>query len=312
MAASKEALSWCARVSSFTRVSASRAVAGAVSQGGSVLLVETVRKVGLHTAISAALAPWSKPRAVHDLGKVLLDVALGVALGGLPRRRRHAAGRTGCIRPDGIRAHSLPAHRCPRRNRPEGAHCDPVGAGRSTVAHLRTGRGERSGRRRAGDRGHRRRARPCTLRQTGRHRDLKEDLRPPSARRVRRPQPSRVRRAGGRAAAARQRRRPRSGPYADQPPSDRLHGRHFRCSTAYPACTASRRRTFLFHTVRRNLGSSRVSSRLPGDSVPLQATSAPALLSATTSAPRATISVSSEFSRTSTDQTARRFDVACG
>lgn len=47
-----------------------------------MLLVETVRKVGLHTAISAALAPWSKPRAVHDLAKVLLDVALGVALGG--------------------------------------------------------------------------------------------------------------------------------------------------------------------------------------------------------------------------------------
>jgi hypothetical protein len=47
-----------------------------------VLLVETVRKVGLDTAISAALAPWRKPRAVHDPGKVLLDVALATALGG--------------------------------------------------------------------------------------------------------------------------------------------------------------------------------------------------------------------------------------
>ena len=52
------------------------------SQAGAVLLVETVRKTGLEAAISAALAPWRKQRAVHDLGKVLLDVALAVALGG--------------------------------------------------------------------------------------------------------------------------------------------------------------------------------------------------------------------------------------
>ncbi|QDN95177.1 IS1380 family transposase [Streptomyces sp. S1A1-8] len=55
---------------------------GAVSQAGAVLLVETVRKIGLDTAISAALAPWCKARAVHDPGKILLDVALAVALGG--------------------------------------------------------------------------------------------------------------------------------------------------------------------------------------------------------------------------------------
>jgi hypothetical protein len=53
-----------------------------VSQAGAVLLVETVRKCGPDAAISTALAPWCKPRAVHDPGKVLLDVALGVALGG--------------------------------------------------------------------------------------------------------------------------------------------------------------------------------------------------------------------------------------
>ncbi|MFC9614440.1 IS1380 family transposase [Streptomyces sp. NPDC056938] len=55
---------------------------GVVSQAGGVLLVETVRKTGLDTAISAALAPWRKSRAVHDPGKVLLDLALAVALGG--------------------------------------------------------------------------------------------------------------------------------------------------------------------------------------------------------------------------------------
>ncbi|MFE4050132.1 IS1380 family transposase [Streptomyces sp. YIM B13518] len=53
-----------------------------VSQAGAVLLVETVRKTGLDQAISAALRPWRKARAVHDPGKVLLDVALAVALGG--------------------------------------------------------------------------------------------------------------------------------------------------------------------------------------------------------------------------------------
>ncbi|MYU12220.1 IS1380 family transposase [Streptomyces sp. SID8361] len=55
---------------------------GVVSQAGAVLLVGTVRKTGLDTAISTALSPWRKPRAVHDPGKILLDVALAVALGG--------------------------------------------------------------------------------------------------------------------------------------------------------------------------------------------------------------------------------------
>ncbi|OQD57850.1 IS1380 family transposase [Streptomyces phaeoluteigriseus] len=53
-----------------------------VSQAGSVLLVETVRKTGLDQAMSAALAPWRKPRAVHDPGKILVDLAVAVALGG--------------------------------------------------------------------------------------------------------------------------------------------------------------------------------------------------------------------------------------
>jgi hypothetical protein len=55
---------------------------GAVSQAGGVLLVETARRVGLDAALSTALEPWRKPRAVHDPGKVLLDLALAVALGG--------------------------------------------------------------------------------------------------------------------------------------------------------------------------------------------------------------------------------------
>ncbi|MFJ6901915.1 IS1380 family transposase [Streptomyces hokutonensis] len=70
------------RSGSYPRVRVEGGVRGVVSQAGAVLLVETVRKVGLDTAISAALAPWRKPRTVHDPGKILLDVALAVALGG--------------------------------------------------------------------------------------------------------------------------------------------------------------------------------------------------------------------------------------
>ncbi|MCF3137594.1 IS1380 family transposase [Streptomyces olivochromogenes] len=70
------------RIGSYPRVRVEGGGRGVVSQAGAVLLVETVRKSGLDAAISAALVPWRKPRAVHDPGKILLDVALAVALGG--------------------------------------------------------------------------------------------------------------------------------------------------------------------------------------------------------------------------------------
>ncbi|MET9986828.1 transposase [Streptomyces rochei] len=70
------------RIGSYPRVRVEGGGPGVASQAGAVLLVETLRKTGLDAAISAALAPWRKPRAVHDPGKVLLDVALAVALGG--------------------------------------------------------------------------------------------------------------------------------------------------------------------------------------------------------------------------------------
>lgn len=47
-----------------------------------MLPAEAVRKTGLDAAISAALAPWRKQRAVHAPGKILLDVALAAALSG--------------------------------------------------------------------------------------------------------------------------------------------------------------------------------------------------------------------------------------
>ncbi len=56
--------------------------ASALSQAGGVLLVETIRAADLDEGLSRALAPWRKPGAVHDPAKVLLDLAVAVALGG--------------------------------------------------------------------------------------------------------------------------------------------------------------------------------------------------------------------------------------
>ena len=54
----------------------------ALAQAGGVLLTSTVRAAGLDVALSAALAPWRRPLARHDPAKVLLDLALTLALGG--------------------------------------------------------------------------------------------------------------------------------------------------------------------------------------------------------------------------------------
>ncbi|MBT2401365.1 IS1380 family transposase [Streptomyces sp. ISL-100] len=70
------------RIGSYPRVRISGGGSGMVSQAGGALLVETARRTGLADALSQALTPWRKPRAVHDPGKILLDVALAVALGG--------------------------------------------------------------------------------------------------------------------------------------------------------------------------------------------------------------------------------------
>jgi hypothetical protein len=70
------------RSGSYPRVRVEGGGRGVVSQSGAVLLVETARKAGLDAAISEALAPWRKARAVHDPGKILLDIVLAVALGG--------------------------------------------------------------------------------------------------------------------------------------------------------------------------------------------------------------------------------------
>jgi hypothetical protein len=54
----------------------------AVGQAGGVLLVETIRTSGIDRDLSAALAAWRKPLAVHDPAKIVLDLAVGLAVGG--------------------------------------------------------------------------------------------------------------------------------------------------------------------------------------------------------------------------------------
>lgn len=54
----------------------------AVGNAGGVLLTSTVRASGLDAALSAALEPWRPANSVHDPGKVLLDLAISVVLGG--------------------------------------------------------------------------------------------------------------------------------------------------------------------------------------------------------------------------------------
>ncbi len=54
----------------------------AVGQAGGVLLTETIRAAGLDVGLRAGLARWRAPTAVHDPGKVLLDLAVTLALGG--------------------------------------------------------------------------------------------------------------------------------------------------------------------------------------------------------------------------------------
>jgi hypothetical protein len=53
-----------------------------VSGAGGVLLTRTAATVGLDRALREALAPWRRPFARHDPGKILLDLAVSLAVGG--------------------------------------------------------------------------------------------------------------------------------------------------------------------------------------------------------------------------------------
>jgi hypothetical protein len=53
-----------------------------VSHAGGALLVETARRSGLARQLSRLLGRWRLPLATHDPGKIVLDLAVAVALGG--------------------------------------------------------------------------------------------------------------------------------------------------------------------------------------------------------------------------------------
>jgi hypothetical protein len=57
---------------------------GVVSQAGGVLLTRAAEVTGLEKALSQALGPWRAegPGAIHDPGKIVLDLAVALAVGG--------------------------------------------------------------------------------------------------------------------------------------------------------------------------------------------------------------------------------------
>ena len=65
-----------------SRVAVSADGRGLVSQAGAVLLWETMRVTGLGRCLSQELSGWRAPRAVHDPGKIVADLAAALALGG--------------------------------------------------------------------------------------------------------------------------------------------------------------------------------------------------------------------------------------
>jgi hypothetical protein len=66
----------------YPRVRTDTAGSGVVSQAGAVLLIDTICVAGLGRALAYALEPWRKPTAVHDPAKILLDLAVSLAVGG--------------------------------------------------------------------------------------------------------------------------------------------------------------------------------------------------------------------------------------
>ena len=66
----------------YPRLNIATSTTAAVGQAGGVLLTETIRATSLDQALGEGLARWRKPNAVHDPAKVVLDLAITLALGG--------------------------------------------------------------------------------------------------------------------------------------------------------------------------------------------------------------------------------------
>jgi hypothetical protein len=55
---------------------------GVVSHARAVALLGTAQRTGLSGVLSEALAPWRRPMSSHDPGKIVLDLAVALAVGG--------------------------------------------------------------------------------------------------------------------------------------------------------------------------------------------------------------------------------------
>ena len=66
----------------YPHVRVDTAAVPAVAHAGGVLLARTATTTGLAASLSAALGPWRKRLARHDPAKVLVDLAIALALGG--------------------------------------------------------------------------------------------------------------------------------------------------------------------------------------------------------------------------------------
>jgi hypothetical protein len=65
-----------------TKITVSADGSGIVSQAGGLLLARTLQVTGMDRGLSAGLARWRPPRAVHDPGKTVTDLVMALALGG--------------------------------------------------------------------------------------------------------------------------------------------------------------------------------------------------------------------------------------
>lgn len=79
-----------------------------VSSAGGALLIEAARASGLAKGLSRGLRGWRSVRATHDPGRVLLDLAAAIGLGGdcladiaVVRAQPDLFGQVGGVGPDG-------------------------------------------------------------------------------------------------------------------------------------------------------------------------------------------------------------------
>lgn len=70
------------RTTSLRQLQVSASGEGLVSRGGLVLLAETARVSGLDRQLVSGLAGWTPRRAVHQAGRVVLQLAMSLAAGG--------------------------------------------------------------------------------------------------------------------------------------------------------------------------------------------------------------------------------------